>query len=308
MRLPASIPLLFLTIVLQAQTTFAPVGATWTYDVYNPWGGSISPVSFTATGDTVIHDVTCQRIDLGGQVPCTYFHFQGSYPHLFTCTSGDSVFWFDRISDTFRLLAPFDAQPGSSWQITLPSDMGDPSVSDIAQFTVTAVQTIDVDGQALRRLRVSQAFITNNGYLRFPTGTGTFTERLGHEFFMIPWLMQCADAPTPTSLTCYSDPDMSWPDPDTPCGTTTGIADQAHEATWSVTPTLIEAGQAIRVSATTPSSTRAHWQVTDVLGRKLQEGAFQGSSQALMLERSGTFLITVWTDRGEVLSQRVVVR
>lgn len=297
--------LLLLQGPLHAQTVWAPSGTTWMYAMWSHWTSSAYTVAMTVTGDSLIHDVPCRRITVEPSM-CTYFDFQGSTPHLFTYASGDSVFWYDAIGDAFRLLVPFDAVPGSSWRVPLPTEP-DPVHCDTAVFTVDAVDAIEVDGQSLRRIHVSQELIAGTGTFVLPQSTGTFTERMGHGFFLLPWLMNCADADVPTGLACYSDPDLSWPDPHVDCSVWQGMKAPSTRDRFTVTPDPVERSTPFTVRIDRTLETGARIDVIDAMGRVRRSEPWTALQGRMTLTEPGAYLLLLRNNGKPVDVRRVVV-
>lgn len=290
---------------LHAQTVWAPPGTTWMYSMWSYWTSSTYTNQMAVTGDSLIHDVPCQRITVEPSM-CTYFDFQGFSPHLFTYASGDSVFWYDAVSDAFRLLVPFDAVAGSSWRIPVPIDT-DPLYCDTAVFTVDAVEVIEVDGQSLRRLHVSQEFAPGTLSVLFMQSTGTFTERMGHSYFMLPWILGCADADIPNGLTCYSDPDLSWPDPEVDCSVWQGVKAPSAGARFTIAPDPVERGTPFTIRIDRSLEAGARIDVIDAMGRVCRTEPWAALHGRMTLAEPGAYLLLLRNNGKPVDVRRVVV-
>lgn len=291
---------------LHAQTVWAPPGTTWMYSMWSHWTSSAYAVQMSVTGDSLVHGVPCQRITVE-PTACTYFDFPGFSPYLFTYASGDSVFWYDAAGEAFRLFVPFDAVAGSSWRVPVPIAT-DPLAYDTALFTVDAAEVIEVDGHALRRLHVSQTFTSEAPTnVILPEGTGVFTERMGHDYFLLPWILGCLDADVPTGLVCYSDPDLSWPDPQVDCSVWQGVKAPSAEARFIVAPDPVERGTPFTIRIDRSLEVGARIDVIDAMGRVRRTDPWAALHGRMTLADPGTYLLLLRNNGKPVDVRRVVV-
>src|SRR4026208_2473277 len=98
-------------VALPAQTTFAPIGATWTYTQHHAFSSDSSLFVIESVGDTVIQGVTCSILE----------HTQGSSGcmpfHGYVGTMGDSVIFWSVGANAFRTLYVFGVPIGSYWSM-----------------------------------------------------------------------------------------------------------------------------------------------------------------------------------------------
>ena len=88
--------------------SFAPQGAEWYFDVFNPWGTHPEYQRFFVEGDTVIQGHQCSIID---QRFVDTGHDGGEYVY----EEDNKVYWFNPTTNAFTTLYDFDAEAGESW-------------------------------------------------------------------------------------------------------------------------------------------------------------------------------------------------
>ena len=91
-----------------APATFAPQGAEWYFDVFNPWGTHPEYQRFFVEGDTIIQGHQCSIID---QRFVDTGHDGGEYVY----EEDNKVYWFNPTTNAFTTLYDFDAEAGESW-------------------------------------------------------------------------------------------------------------------------------------------------------------------------------------------------
>lgn len=292
---PKLLAVLLLSVLLglpaMAQTTWAPVGATWIYSISSYWSGGSYEDRMTVAADTLIHGLPCQRIDMD-QSLCASMWITSTYMR----SSGDSVFWYDSVNDSLRLLVPFDALPGASWRV--------PVYGDTAIFTVNSVDVMEFDGQQLRQLHVSQEFTVG---IFLTWDTGIFTERLGNAYFMLPWISGCSDSDMPGGLICYSDPEFSWPDPAVDCATWSGIQEKRSAPQFDVWPNPVDRSAPIWIKVDRTLGSTANIDLVDPLGRVQKCGSIGSMQGKLRIDEPGTYLLVLRVKGQAVAHRRLVV-
>ncbi len=91
-----------------APATFAPQGAEWYFDVFNPWSTHPEYQRFFVEGDTIIQGHQCSIID---QRFVDTGHDGGEYVY----EEDNKVYWFNPTTNAFTTLYDFDAEAGESW-------------------------------------------------------------------------------------------------------------------------------------------------------------------------------------------------
>lgn len=190
-----------LTFQASAQS-WAPIGATWTYDSegFVLLQGGYSRMTYT--NDTLLGGRSGQVIrsmsvgtPAGGELDTMFF----SQPTI--TSSDDDIVWVWSITtETWDTLYNFGAVPGSGWQpphATL--DCGGPEYGDLVNVLDTG--TVVVDDLSLHYLDVEVGFYA-----------GRITERLGwtEQMYIIEgcWVDECD-----CGLRCYSDDEIFYERP-----------------------------------------------------------------------------------------------
>ena len=91
-----------------APAAFAPQGAEWYFDVFNPWGMHPEYQRFFVDGDTIIQGHQCSIIS-------QHFVDTGHEGGEFVYEEDNKVYWFNPTTNAFSILYDFDAEEGESW-------------------------------------------------------------------------------------------------------------------------------------------------------------------------------------------------
>ena len=174
-----------------APATFAPQGAEWYFDVFNPWSTHPEYQRFFVEGDTVIQGHQCSIID-------QHFLDTGHDGGEFVYEEDNKVYWFNPTTNAFSTLYDFDAEAGESW---------DYEVGDCThQVIVDSVGSTTWLGHTYRTQWVS--------YYEDPwvgsSGKGKIIEGVGYEKGLFPSIEVCNgwevfDASEIEYLRCYVD-------------------------------------------------------------------------------------------------------
>ena len=239
---------------LLAQTTFAPMGATWSYDGWH----------YAMNGQLMImqphiNNITSVEVDTVQGRICTVLFpnemVDCNYSSAYITMEEDTVRYWNSQLGSFDVLYVMNTLPGGSWVSRSPFG----GWYDVT-WTVADTTTIIVGGLSLRQLDVDGAY--GEG-----TITGKITERLGFDGFLFPWDLGMGggcDMGGNWGLRCYQDPEISWLNPQfTQCDLNTSIPESATGATFLVHPTILEAGETAYVTVPTASMV----EVTDATGR-----------------------------------------
>ena len=166
--------------------TFAPQGAEWYFDVFNPWGTHPEYQRFFVDGDTIIQGHQCSIID-------QHFLDTGHEGGEFVYEEDNKVYWFNPTTNAFSVLYDFDAEAGESWYY----EVGDCS----HQVTVDSVASVTWNGHNYR-----------TQWVRFnedlPVFRGKIIEGIGYERGLFPSMEVCNgwevfDASEIEYLRCY---------------------------------------------------------------------------------------------------------
>lgn len=297
MRALLLMPFLFWS-TLNAQTTFAPIGPTWSYTQDVQWNADSTVFTITAVGDTLINGASCSVLDFSGGISACMGY------RRFVTTRGDSVLFWEPIDSTFRTLYVFGLSPGEGWQTLVGGgyfdDGGWVTVLDTLSFLVTSSDMVEINGLSLRRSTVQAIWSPFTGGQNMPI-SGTITERLGHSGFLFPWIDGACDFEFNGPLRCYADPDITWMNPQFPqCDLGVGV--EEHDgAQIAIQPTVVRQGETILVSS--PAGTV---EVFDASGRAVSSSTTSGKL-SLTLHRSGSYVLRLTSERGERSVERVFV-
>jgi hypothetical protein len=183
------------TAALQAQDTFAPVGAKWTYKQGSWAGPDTNLMVLEAISDTLIQGRTFSKLQVSeGWFGCHEFV-------QFFSETDDSLFYFDPGSEQYHLLFRWNALVGESW--STPVDQS--GYLDTLDWSVTDTSHTIVDGLWLRTLDVN---VESRQWMLFSYG-GTIAERLGGLGAPFTWILGSCDGETFLGLRCYEDPEIS---------------------------------------------------------------------------------------------------
>ena len=108
---------LSLVVKIGFNQNWAPVGATWYYEVGYPFSNHQSYVQYTSVGDTIINNKLCSiiaRTD-GAEVPDRLI---GNSDTAYTYEEENKVYAFDASNNNFSLIYNFDADSGEIWITT----------------------------------------------------------------------------------------------------------------------------------------------------------------------------------------------
>ena len=169
--------------------TFAPQGAEWYFDVFNPWTMYHEYERFSVEGDTIIQGHQCSIIEQ---------HFVETGPGHengeFVYEEDNKVYWFNPTTNAFTLLYDFDAEAGDSWYYEVDS------CSHLV--IVDSVGSVIWNGRTYRTQWVSfSENYTSGSY-------GKIIEGIGYEKGLFPSIWTCNgsvvyDASQIEYLRCY---------------------------------------------------------------------------------------------------------
>lgn len=180
-----------------AQTNgFAPLGAEWYFDVFDPWSSQPEYTLFYVNGDTTIQGRHCNVIQQSyyGMWNCNWGigHEDGDFVYQ----ENNKVYWFNPITDAFTILYDFDAEVGDTWFCDVDSCS--------YLVTVMSVDSVNWQGRTYRTQRV-RSFENN-----IEAFNGRIIEGIGYEKGLFPNDMACHgeivfDIGEIDYLRCYSE-------------------------------------------------------------------------------------------------------
>jgi hypothetical protein len=176
---------------IQAQSNWAPIGATWMYRYVVTFTQDTSTCYIKSVGDTIIQGRQC-RIFIKNHTGCD----ERTLTEYMFADSG-KIYFFDPQRNIFQLLFNINAGVGEKFSL-MP---GLPPYNDSLVTMVDSVTTININGYLLRKLVVHTTHHTPyvQGY------GGVIIENLGNSFYMFPWYYTSCDEVVAGPLGCYQD-------------------------------------------------------------------------------------------------------
>ena len=167
-------------------SSFAPLGAEWYFDVFNPWGTHPEYQRFFVDGDTIIQGHQCSIIT-------QHFVDTGHEGGEFVYEEDNKVYWFNPTTNAFSILYDFDAEAGESWNY----EVGECS----HQVTVDSVGSVTWNGHTYRT-----QWVRFNEDVQYYSGK--IIEGIGYEKGLFPSIYVCDglemfDASEIEYLRCY---------------------------------------------------------------------------------------------------------
>lgn len=279
-------------------TVFAPVGATWTYSQHFAFSPDSALFTVESMGDTLIQGRACSILQPTGDVACMPFH-------RYVTNVGDTTFFWCAADSSFQTLFNLGASVGDSW--TMRADYnGTWMNTDTLTWTVTGVGTTLIDGVPLRVLEVNVQSTQNAGTASM--SDGTIIERLGPSPFLFPWIFGACDGELNGPLRCYTDPDITWLNPQFPqCELSVGVAEHGGGDLLSLRPNPVAADDILTIRSRAASGPHAI-EVRDALGRTVSAWTLPPDGLDLHMPGPGLFLITARDAVGATATYRVIVR
>jgi hypothetical protein len=278
-----------LTNALNAQTTFAPIGAKWTYGQGIISGPDTNIAEIEVVGDTVLGGRTCSRLRQNSGYSICYQLMR------FIATSGDSLLYWNESTNEFQLLFDRAAGIGGTWS----TPISQANQFDTLDWSVIDTGHVVIDGTWLKSFEITMA--SRQGTM-YPANSGTVVDRLGGMIAPFSWLWPQCDAETYLVLRCYEDSEITWLNPQfTQCDLSTGIPEGQTTTELNVYPSVLSAGDAITVSVS-PGTTM---NVVDATGRIYWSSVLSAGQWQVTLPTSGIYFVRAVNER--MLPVRVVV-
>ena len=196
-----------------AQTNgFAPLGAEWYFDVFNPWSSQPEYTLFYVNGDTTIQGHHCSVIQQSYNGMWNSNWGIGHEDGDFVYHENNKVYWFNPTTDAFTILYDFNAEVGDTWYCDVDSCS--------YLVTVVSVDSVNWEGHTYRTQRV-RSFENN-----IEAFNGQIIEGIGYEKGLFPNDMACHgdivfDIGEIEYLRCYSeDGDILYHEGDFDCDQT----------------------------------------------------------------------------------------
>ncbi|MEO8591613.1 MAG: hypothetical protein ABI432_19685 [Flavobacteriales bacterium] len=286
---------------LCAQTTFAPIGATWWYGGMDlvqsgqlfEWVPTTNRISSL---DTIsIQGRVCSHLELTyGNAPCTYMAH-------YIAENNDSVSFYSDTDSAFHLLYVLNSIPGDSWTSTVPVTA---EFSDTLIWTVTDTSSVAVGGQILRVLLVDMDM---GGWMQ----TGIITDRFGLHSFLFPWdygMWGGCDMGFMSDLQCYRDDVIGgWPGGAMDCTPFTGMPADAS-AFVTVSPTACSISEPITIDLGLARGNETILRLLNMQGQLIEVRSIHGNRYSFTLDHAGVYVVQVLMDGSPTTHQRILVQ
>lgn len=211
----------FISQPLQAQNDgveWAPLGATWHYEVRYPFSPVVNCLAMEVIKDTIIDGITARFIEgklyqfEKDTIPATDVYDQGN---IILHQKGDSIYYYRE--NKFELLYDFSLEVGDTMDIVTPAPYDLNYVSDtMIQMVVDSVGEVVVGNDTLRKqvFRMLRKFDSNYGF------GGTHIEKIGNLYFLLPVDDLLCDVFCPLPLRCYQDSSLFYKQWEVDCDAT----------------------------------------------------------------------------------------
>lgn len=279
-----------------AQQPFAATGSTWTYTQGSCCWPDSNIAVITVPGDTLIEGRTYSKLEgTSGWFGCYSFA-------PFLRNSNDSMYYRIGGGSAEQLLFRWDAIPGATWSTPLVQQ----GFVDTLDWSVTDTGHVLIDGVQLRTLTVYQT--SRQGTLFAAVG-GVVTERLGPTCAPFTWVFAACDGETFLNTRCYTDPEISWINPQYPqCDLVSGIPEGNTPCVFSVYPSVVGRGDKVYVHMNTASLGPAVLLLRDATGRMLKNIPVKGNAMEISIEHGGMLWLTLESNGGLRATRQLLVR
>ena len=232
----ALIILILSTALNAGAQSFAPVGAKWTFGIYEFWVGEY-PSTWTSVQDTVILGKSCTI------VKCDHFNVGDQSTEFICYEENGIVSWYNPMHMSFTTFIDFNSDSGDSWTTAYPYPKFDTCAIKVF---VDSVDSIAYNGHKLKRLYVH--LIDSMGPAFAIVERLGFTESYGpgladkHGLYpgkFLQWHCEGSmsfDGPEYAGLRCYEDSVVGFIDfePDRECDFTSNVGVKKVDSDFSV--------------------------------------------------------------------------
>ncbi len=182
-----SIAILFLVLQLSAQVEFAPLGATWVYNV----GTNMEELENDPL-ENYFELISEEDVDIDG----TTYRKVGDY---YFFQDGHEVYYL--WEGEHRLVYKFDMEVGDSATFQLLSCFNEKL--DLV-LTLKEIETVNINGEELRRFFFEEEMFLENDYV--------YTEKYGSERVIVENTVECVTIPGADFpwLRCFIEDDMAY--------------------------------------------------------------------------------------------------
>jgi hypothetical protein len=135
-----------------AQTEWAPIGAKWTYQIYNMWNYIFKFETYTSTKDTLVSNKICKKIIINTLVIDSVNHTKTtlmSYKLMY----GENGKVYYSFKDTFLLLYDFSLKAGDT--LIIPKIYYNEFKDSLkTMYIIDSVENIIISGQTLKKQHI----------------------------------------------------------------------------------------------------------------------------------------------------------
>lgn len=174
--------------------SFAPDGAVWYYTEIFAFSSDTSFIEVKVIGDTMINATWCKHIEADSS--CL---MSGS---IYTYSSGDSVFVYDQLLDSFQLIYDFSTQAGDSWSFLILQDTT--MIPDTFTVFIDSATSITINGLSLTKQFVS-GYSTSGLQNNYASEVIENIGDINYLFYPVPYQNIVCDINFPVGLRCYKD-------------------------------------------------------------------------------------------------------
>lgn len=122
---------------------WAPIGATWYYEIVYPFSSKLSYIKYESIGDTNILSNSC-RIITATEGTTGFGFLIGNSDTAYTYENDRKIYVYDPINSEFSLIYDFGATPGDSWTTTWDTC--------IYERLISGIDSIDINGFTVKTL------------------------------------------------------------------------------------------------------------------------------------------------------------
>lgn len=277
-----------------AQGPFAPRGAEWWYNLYDPWADKLTgfPTYMSARGTADIQGQLCRQLTVI-EVDFTY--------GLYIYSQHDSVFIYDDWGGNgWRLLYDYSAKPGDTWEI--------PAVGAGLTGGETKTMTVRVDsvGMVTFCSQPLRAWYISYDTTQFRWGN-RIVEWAGNTFSLMPCLVP-TNSYIQAPLRCYSDKVRTCKAAPYRCDTIWASVREQDDAAWSLLPNPTD--DLLKVEVTDWQTGDGMVQVYSLISGRLEQSVRlpeSGQVQiSLRMLPAGNY-IAILRDKGRIVGRKKVV-
>jgi hypothetical protein len=135
-----------------AQTEWAPIGAKWTYQIFDMWTYIFKFETFTSAKDTIVSNKTCKKIEINTLIIDSAKHTKTtlmSYKLMY----GENGKVYYSYKDTFLLLYDFSLKADDTLIIPKLYSTG-PKDSLKTKYLIVSVSNINITGKILKKQHI----------------------------------------------------------------------------------------------------------------------------------------------------------